>query len=69
MDLGAVASRIAAWARGSWASGSPSCMAVSTHAFTMETAWGYAIPTSSLAEHSSRRQGVMRSPASRKRAR
>ena len=40
LDLGAVASRIAAWARGSWASGSPSCMAVSTQDFTMETAWG-----------------------------
>ena len=52
LDLGAVASRMAAWARGSCASGSPSCRAESTHAFTMDTAWGYAIPTSSLAEHS-----------------
>ena len=69
LDLGAVARRMAAWARGSCASGSPSCRAESTQALTMDTAWGYAIPTSSLAEHSSRRQGVMRSPASRKRAR
>ena len=40
LDLGAVASRMAAWARGSWASGSPSYMAVSTQDLTMDTAWG-----------------------------
>ena len=40
LDLGAVASSTAAWARGSRASGSPSCRALSTQAFTMGTAMG-----------------------------
>ena len=40
LDLGAVASRMAASARGSRASGSPSCTAASTQAFVMAMAWG-----------------------------
>ena len=40
LDLGAVARRMTAWARGSLASGSPSCRALSTQAFTIKAAWG-----------------------------
>ena len=40
LDLGAVASRMAACAKGSCASGRPSCIAVSTQDFTMVMAWG-----------------------------
>lgn len=40
LDLGAVASSTAAWARGSRASGRPNCNALSTQAFTMGTAMG-----------------------------
>ena len=40
LDLGAVASRIAASASGSRASGKPSCTAASTQALVMAMAWG-----------------------------
>ena len=40
LDLGAVAKRMAASARGSRASGSPSCTAASTQALVMAMAWG-----------------------------
>ena len=40
LDLGAVARKMAAWARGSRASGRPSILALSTQAFTTDTAWG-----------------------------
>ena len=69
LDLGAVARKMAAWARGILASGRPSMLALSTQAFTTATAWGWASPTSSLAITISRRQGEMRSPASSSRAR
>ena len=40
LDFGAVASSSAASARGSFASGNPSCSALSTQDFTMLAAWG-----------------------------
>ena len=40
LDFGAVAMSTAACAKGSCASGSPNCMAVSTQDFTMEMACG-----------------------------
>ena len=68
-DFGAVASRMHACASGSCASGKPSCRALSTHAFTILTACGYAKPMSSLAEQRIRRHAPGRSPASSSRAR
>ena len=68
-DLGAVARRIAASARGMRASGSPSWSAESTRLFTITLAIGQARPISSLAITRSLRQGEIRSPPSRSFAR
>ena len=67
--LGAVASKMAASARGSCASGMPSCRALSTQAFVTAMAMGQARPTSSAAITSSRLQAESMSPPSKMRAR
>ena len=63
-DFGAVARRITACASGTLASGSPSCIALSTHDLTIVTACGYASPISSLAITRSLLEREIISPAS-----
>ena len=63
LDFGAVASKITAWASGSFASGKPKNKAESTRFFTIAAAFGNAIPISSLAIHKSLLQIALISPA------